>query len=264
MANYTAKDIATLRQMTGAGMLDCRNALDEADGDIEKAAQILREKGLSGAAKRSDRDASEGAVSAVRSGDAAAIVELRCETDFVAKSGEFVALADELAALVAAKGEDATSELNGEIERLQTTLKENISVGRVRRLVADHGQVVDTYVHRQNDRGVNAVALVLDGGSEALAHDLAVHIAFTKPTYLSRDEVPEDEVAAERATLETISRNEGKPEAALPKIVEGRMTGWFKERVLLEQGYVRDEKQTILAMLGSASIVAFAQVVIGA
>ena len=264
MANYTAKDIATLRQMTGAGMLDCRNALDEADGDIEKAAQILREKGLSGAAKRSDRDASEGAVSAVRSGDAAAIVELRCETDFVAKSGEFVALADELAALVAAKGEDATSELNGEIERLQTTLKENISVGRVRRLVADHGQVVDTYVHRQNDRGVNAVALVLDGGSEALAHDLAVHIAFTKPTYLSRDEVPEDEVAAERATLETISRNEGKPEAALPKIVEGRMTGWFKERVLLEQGYVRDEKQTISAMLGSARIVAFAQVVIGA
>jgi len=264
VANYTAKDIATLRQMTGAGMLDCRNALDEADGDIEKAAQILREKGLSGAAKRSDRDASEGAVSAVRSGDAAAIVELRCETDFVAKSGEFVALADELAALVAAKGEDATSELNGEIERLQTTLKENISVGRVRRLVADHGQVVDTYVHRQNDRGVNAVALVLDGGSEALAHDLAVHIAFTKPTYLSRDEVPEDEVAAERATLETISRNEGKPEAALPKIVEGRMTGWFKERVLLEQGYVRDEKQTISAMLGSASIVAFAQVVIGA
>ena len=264
MANYTAKDIATLRQMTGAGMLDCRNALDEADGDIEKAAQILREKGLSGAAKRSDRDASEGAVSAVRSGDAAAIVELRCETDFVAKSGEFVALADELAALVAAKGEDATSELNGEIERLQTTLKENISVGRVRRLVAEHGQVVDTYVHRQNDRGVNAVALVLDGGSEALAHDLAVHIAFTKPTYLSRDEVPEDEVAAERATLETISRNEGKPEAALPKIVEGRMTGWFKERVLLEQGYVRDEKQTISAMLGSASIVAFAQVVIGA
>jgi len=264
VANYTAKDIATLRQMTGAGMLDCRNALDEADGDIEKAAQILREKGLSGAAKRSDRDASEGAVSAVRSGDAAAIVELRCETDFVAKSGEFVALADELAALVAAKGEDATSELDGEIERLQTTLKENISVGRVRRLVADHGQVVDTYVHRQNDRGVNAVALVLDGGSEALAHDLAVHIAFTKPTYLSRDEVPEDEVAAERATLETISRNEGKPEAALPKIVEGRMTGWFKERVLLEQGYVRDEKQTISAMLGSARIVAFAQVVIGA
>ena len=144
MPKYSAKDIATLRQMTGAGMLDCKNALEEADGDIEKAAQILREKGLAGAAKRSDRGASEGAVAAVRSGDAAAVVELRCETDFVAKSGEFVALADELAALVAAKGEDATSELEGEIERLRTTLKENISVGRVRRLVAEPGQVVDT------------------------------------------------------------------------------------------------------------------------
>ena len=137
-------------------------------------------------------------------------------------------------------------------------------MGEVRRLVAEPGQVVDTYVHRQQDRGVNAVAVVLDGGSEELAHEIAVHIAFTKPTYLSRDEVPEDEVAAERATLEKISRNEGKPEAALEKIVEGRLTGWFKERVLLEQSYVRDDKQTIAAMLGSAHIVAFAQVVIGA
>jgi elongation factor Ts len=105
---------------------------------------------------------------------------------------------------------------------------------------------------------------VLEGGSDELAHDLAVHIAFTRPTYLSRDEVPEDEVDAERATLETISRNEGKPEAALEKIVEGRLTGWFKERVLLDQAYVRDEKQTITALLGSARIVAFAQVVVGA
>ncbi|HEX3333187.1 MAG TPA: translation elongation factor Ts [Acidimicrobiales bacterium] len=264
MANFTAKDVATLRQMTGAGLLDCRNALEEADGDIDKAAQILREKGLAGAAKRSDREAAEGAVAAVRSGDAAAIVELRCETDFVAKSDEFVALDDELAALVAAKGEEAVGELDEEIERLRTTLKENISVGRVRRLVAESGQVVDTYVHRQNDRGVNAVAIVLEGGSEELAHDIAVHVAFTKPAYLSRDEVPADEVATERATLETISRNEGKPEAALEKIVEGRLTGWFKDRVLLEQGYVRDEKQTIASMLGSARIVAFAQVVIGA
>ncbi len=264
MAKYTTKDVATLRQITGAGLLDCRNALEETDGDIEKAAQLLREQGKAGVAKRSDRAASEGAVAAVRSGDAAAVVELRCETDFVAKSGEFVALADELAALVAAKGEEAVGELDEEIDRLRTTLKENISVGEVRRLVAESGQVVDTYVHRQNDRGVNAVAIVLDGGSEDLAHDIAVHIAFTKPAYLSRDDVPADEVAAERATLETISRNEGKPEAALQKIVEGRLTGWFKERVLLDQPYVRDDKKTIAEMLGSARIVAFAQVVIGA
>jgi elongation factor Ts len=246
VANYTAKDVAALRQMTGAGMLDCKNALEEAGGDVDKAAQILREKGLAGAAKRSDREAAEGAVAVARSGDAGAVVELRCETDFVAK------------------GEDATAELNDEIDRLRATLKENISVGRVRRLTAGSGQVLDTYLHRQAGRGVNAVALVLDGGSEELAHDIAVHIAFTKPTYLSRDEVPEADVTAERATLETISRNEGKPDAALEKIVEGRLSGWFKERVLLDQAYVRDEKQTITALLGSASIVAFAQVVIGA
>ncbi len=264
MANYTAKDVATLRQMTGAGMLDCKNALEEADGDLERAAQLLREKGLAGAAKRSDREAAEGAVAAVRSGDAAAVVELRCETDFVAKSAEFVALADELAALVAAKGEEAASEMDPEIDRLRSTLKENISVGRVRRLVAETGQVVDTYLHQQAGRGVNAVAVVIEGGSEELAHDIAVHIAFTKPAYLSRDEVPADEVATERATLETISRNEGKPDAALEKIVDGRMNGWYKERVLLDQNYVRDEKQTIAAMLGAARIVSFAQVVIGA
>jgi elongation factor Ts len=264
VADYTAKDVSALRQMTGAGMLDCKNALEECAGDMEEAAKLLRMKGLAGAAKRSDREASEGAVAAARSGDAAAVVELRCETDFVAKADEFVALADELATLVAAKGEEATGEVADEIDRLRATLKENISVGRVRRLVAEAGQVLDTYVHQQAGRGVNAVAVVLEGGSEELAHDIAVHIAFTKPAYLSRDEVPETEAAAERTTLEQISRNEGKPEAALDKIVEGRMTGWFKERVLLDQSYVRDEKQTIAGMLGSARIVSFAQVVIGA
>src|SRR6202034_4293573 len=204
-----------------------------------------------------------GAVTAVRAGDAAAVVELRCETDFVAKADEFVKLTDELAALVAAKGEDAVSELGDAIDGLRATLKENISIGRVRRLVAEPGQIIDTYLHLQAGRGVNAVAVVIEGGTEELAHDIAVHIAFTKPTYLSRDEVPEADVAAERATVAEISRNEGKPEAAMEKIVDGRMNGWFKERVLLDQSYVKDEKQTIAGMLGDARIVAFAQVVIG-
>jgi elongation factor Ts len=264
VADFTAKDVQRLRQMTGAGMLDSKKALEETGGEMEEAAKYLRVKGLAGAAKRDERAASEGAVAAVRSGDAAAVVELRCETDFVAKSDEFVALTDELAALVAAKGEEAAGELDNEVERLRSTLKENISVGRVRRLVAQPGQVVDTYLHQQSGRGVNAVAVVLDGGSEELAHDIAVHIAFTKPAYLSRDEVPEADIEAERATVEEIARNEGKPEAAMQKIVEGRMNGWFKERVLLDQSFVRDEKQTIAGMLGSARIVAFAQVVIGA
>jgi elongation factor Ts len=264
VATYTAKDVSSLRQMTGAGILDCKQALEDCGGDLEEAAKALRMKGLAGAAKRSDREASEGAVAVARSGDAAAIVELRCETDFVAKADEFVALADELAALVAGKGEEATGEMNEEIDRLRATLKENISVGRVVRLDAEPGQVIDTYLHQQAGRGVNGVVVVLEGGSEELAHDVAVHIAFTKPTYLNRDEVPEADVAAERATVAEISRNEGKPEAAMEKIVEGRMNGWFKERVLLDQSYVRDEKQTIAGMLGSGRIVAFAQVVIGA
>jgi elongation factor Ts len=261
--DFTAKDVQRLRQVSGAGMLDAKKALEECGGDFDEALQYLRIHGLAGAAKREGREASQGAVAAVRSGDAAAVVELRCETDFVAKADEFVALADELAALVAAKGEDAASELNDEIDRLRTTLKENISIGRVHRLLAETGQVVDTYLHQQAGRGVNAVAVVLDGGDDELAHNIAVHIAFTKPAYLSRDDVPEADVAAERATVTEISRNEGKPEAALDKIVDGRMNGWFKDRVLLDQSYVKDEKQTITGMLGSARIVAFAQVVIG-
>jgi elongation factor Ts len=264
MPEFTAKDVQRLRQESGAGMLDAKKALEETGGNFDDAMQYLRIHGQAGAAKREDRDASQGAVTAVRSNNAAAVVELRCETDFVAKADEFVALTDELGALVAAKGVDAAQELNEEIDRLRISLKENISIGRVYQLVAEDGQVVDTYLHQQAGRGVNAVAVILDGGSEELAHDLAVHIAFTKPPYLSRDDVPEAEITAERATVEEISRNEGKPEAALPKIVDGRMNGWFKERVLLDQSYVKDEKQTIAAMLGSAKIVAFAQVVIGA
>ncbi len=263
MAEFTAKDIQALRQSTGVGMLDAKRALEENGGDREAATQWLRVQGLAGAAKRDDRQASQGAVAVVRQDGVAAIVELRCETDFVAKSPEFVSLADELAALVVAKGEGAAAERTDEVDRLRTTLKENISIGRVTRVETQPDEVLDTYLHVQAGRGVNGVVIVVRGGSQELAPDLAVHIAFAKPTYLRREDVPEAEVAAERATVEEISRNEGKPEAALPKIVEGRMNGWFKERCLLEQAYVRDEKQTVAGLLGSAEIVRFAQVVIG-
>jgi elongation factor Ts len=263
VANFTAKDVQRLRQETGAGMMDAKHALEESDGDMEAAGQWLREHGLSQIAKREDREASQGAVAVVKDNDVAALVELRCETDFVAKSAEFVAVADDLAALVAAKGEDAIAQRKDEVERLATTLKENISVGRVFRLEAKDDEVVDTYLHQQSGRGVNAVAVVVRGGSPELAHEVALTAAFSRPTYVRREEVPESEVEAERQTLEALSRNEGKPEAALPKIVEGRLNGWFKERVLLDQPSAHDDKQTVAAMLGSADIVAFAQVVIG-
>jgi elongation factor Ts len=249
--------------MTGVGMLDARNALVETGGDIDKAVTVLREKGLASQAKRADRDASEGAVAIGRAGQVASIVQLRSETDFVAKSEQFVAFASTLADLVAAEGEAALDTKADEIDTLKITLKENISVGRVVRIEAPADGVVDSYLHLQAGRGVNAVVVALEGGTEALAHDIAAHIAFARPLYLSRDDVPEDEVAAERATVERIARNEGKPEANLGKIVEGRLNGWYKERVLLDQPYVKDEKQTIAKLLGSASVTAFAQVVVG-
>ncbi|MFI5036448.1 MAG: translation elongation factor Ts [Acidimicrobiales bacterium] len=259
----TAKDVQALRQSTGVGMMDAKKALEANGGDMAAATQWLRVQGLASAAKRAGRPAGEGAVAAVRDGNAAAIVEMRCETDFVAKSEEFVSLVDEISARVAAEGEGAVAAFTERVETLLTTLKENISIGRVVRLVAGEGEVVETYVHQQAGRGVIAVAVVARDASAEVAHDVAVHIAFAKPLYLTREEAPADEVAAERATVEEISRNEGKPEAALPKIIEGRLNGWFKERVLLEQPYAKDDKQTIAQFLGAATIVAFALVVVG-
>jgi elongation factor Ts len=244
-------------------MMDAKKALEANDGDMQAATQWLRVQGLASAAKRADREAGEGAVAVVRNGNVAAIVEMRCETDFVAKSDDFVSLVDEIAARVCAEGEGATSQFQENIEVMLTTLKENISLGRVYRLEAGEGEVVDTYIHQQAGRGVNAVAVVVKGGAEELAHEIAVHIAFAKPLFLKREDVPAEEIAAERKTIEEISRNEGKPEAALPKIIEGRLNGWFKERVLLEQPYVKDEKQSVQQFLSGASITAFAQVVIG-
>ncbi len=264
MPSFTAKDVQALRQATGAGMMDCKRALEEADGDQEAAKRWLREQGLAGAAKRSDREASQGAVALAVSGGSAAIVELRCETDFVAKADGFVSLVDELAQLAAAKGEAAVAERAEAVDDLKTTLKENISVGRVVRFEVAGGSVVGSYLHIQAGRGVNAVLVELAGGSEELAHDLAVHVAFARPAYLRREDVPSAEVDEERATVEQISRNEGKPEAALPKIIEGRMNGWFRERCLVEQPYVKDEKRSVADVLGGAEIVRFAQVVIGA
>jgi elongation factor Ts len=263
MPDFTAKDVQRLRQATGAGMMDAKRALTEASGDFEAAAKWLREKGLGKAAERSGRENTQGAVAVAAADGVASIVELRCETDFVAKSDAFVAAAQQLADAVVADGEGAVSGQADAVDDLRITLKENIEVGQVVRLEAGEGNVLDTYLHKQDGRGVNAVAVELAGGDQDLAHDVAVHIAFTKPRYLRREEVPDDEVDAERLTLEALSRQEGKPEAALPKIVEGRLGGWYKERVLLDQAWVRDEKRSITDLLGGAEIVRFAQVYIG-
>jgi elongation factor Ts len=263
MPEFTAKDVQALRQSTGAGMMDAKKALQENGGDPEAAAKWLREKGLAKSAAREDRDNSQGTVAVSLVDGAAAIAQLKCETDFVAKSDQFSDLVQEIATIVAIEGEEAASKKSEAIDDLKVVLKENIELGEVVRFEAGEGHVIDTYVHRQDGRGVLGVIVELDGGTTDLAHDIAVHIAFTKPKYLTNDEVPEADVAAERETLAAITRAEGKPEQAIDKIVEGRLGAWFKDQVLIDQPYVKDDKQTIAQLLGGASIVRFAQVSIG-
>ncbi|MBA3288853.1 MAG: translation elongation factor Ts [Acidimicrobiia bacterium] len=260
---FTAKDVQGLRRATGAGMMDAKKALEATDGDVEAATQWLREQGLAASAKRRERENAQGVVALVVVDQVGAIVELKCETDFVAASEHFKREASDLAHLVAAKGLDAAADRSGRVDDLKITLKENVELGRVARLEAQDGQVIDSYLHVQGGRGVNAVLVVLDDGTTELAHEVAVHVAFARPKYLSRDQVPQAEIDAERATLETITRNEGKPEQAIAKIVDGRLGGYFKTVVLLDQPYAKDDKQTIAQLLGGATVVDFAQVEIG-
>jgi len=261
--SFTAQDVKALREASGAGMMDCKKALQENDGDMEAARTWLREKGLAASAKREDRDATQGVVALHLDGNVGAIVELKSETDFVAGSDQFKAEAQALAELVAAKGVDAVAERAAELEELKVTLKENIGLGGVKRIEGAEGSELGSYQHNQGGRGVNAVLVEVAEGSSELAHDIAVHIAFARPSYLSREDIPADVITAERATLETITRNEGKPEQAIDKIVEGRIQGFFKDVALLDQPYAKDDKQSVSQFIGGASIVQFAQVEIG-
>jgi elongation factor Ts len=244
-------------------MMDCKKALEESAGDVEAAKKWLREKGLSATAKRADRENTQGVVALSIECPLAAVVKLKCETDFVAASEQFVAEADELAKLVRTKGVAAVGERAKQLEDLQILLKEKIELGEVVRFEAAAGNIMDSYLHLQGGRGVNVVLVEMSGASEELAHDIAVHIAFARPKYLTRDEVPAEVVAAERATLEVATRNEGKPEAAIAKIVDGKLNGFFKDLCLLEQPYAKDDKKSVKQVIGSASIVRFTQVEIG-
>ena len=261
--SYTAKDVASLRATTGAGMMDCKKALEENGGDIEAAKQWLREKGLSASAKRDDRENVQGVVAIGITGGTGAIVKLKCETDFVASSDGFKDAAATLLKAVIADGEGAIEKNAALVDDLKISLKEKIEVGDVVRFEAAAGNVLDIYEHVQGGRGVNGVLVEMSGATQELAHDVAVHIAFARPKYLTRDEVPADVLEKERQTLETITRNEGKPEQAVAKIVEGRIGGFYKDVCLLEQPYAKDDKISIEKLIGSAKIVRFAQVEIG-
>ena len=262
MAEITAQEVKRLRDATGAGMMDCKKALIESDGDFEKAVEALRKKGLAKAAERADRENREGAVALATSGDRAALVQLKSETDFTAKNNGFLALVQKLADAVLSDGESAVDGLGAAIEDLKLVTKENIEVGRVVRFEAAPGNALDTYVHVQDGRGVNAVIIEGSGIDQGTLHEIALHIAFAKPIALTRDEVPADLAERERATLLEITKSEGKPEAAWDKIVDGRVAAWYKERVLLDQG-IFGEKETVRDKIGKGSIVRFAQAYIG-
>ncbi len=260
--SITAKDVKALRDATGAGMMDAKRALTDCDGDMEAATQLLREKGLAKAAARSDRDNDEGTIALAVDANTAALVQIKTETDFSAKNTAVTGLATKLAEAVLSSGENAVGAHQSEIEDLQVTIKENIAVGAVHRIEAADGNTLDTYLHVQDGRGVNAVVVEGSGVSADDLHQVALHIAFAKPSYLSADEVPEDEVAKERESLLEITKAEGKPEQAWDKIVDGRMRGWLGDRVLLEQG-LHGDKTAVKDSLGGGSVARFVQVVIG-
>ncbi|MFE7709856.1 translation elongation factor Ts [Streptomyces sp. NPDC057486] len=266
MANYTAADVKKLRELTGAGMMDCKKALDEADGIVDKAVEALRIKGQKGVAKREGRSAENGAVVSLISEDktSGVLLELKCETDFVAKGEKFLAVADALAAHVAATSPaDLATLLASEIEAGKTVQayvdEANANLGE--KIVLDRfaqftGGYVAAYMHRtMPDLPPQVGVLVeLDKENAEVAKDVAQHIAAFAPKYLNREEVPAETVENERRVAEATSREEGKPEAALPKIVEGRVNGFFKDVVVLEQAFAKDNKKSVQKVLDEAGV----------
>lgn len=262
MANYTAADIKALRERTGAGMLDVKKALDEADGNAEKALEIIRIKGLKGVSKREGNATSEGLVAlvveSVDGGEVGTLVELNSETDFVAKSDAFIALADRVLAAVAASGAteveaalaaDADGETVAELVASNAaTLGEKIVLRRVARVSAPK---VTSYLHRTSKDLPPSIGVLVgtDAAGAVVGKDIAQHIAAIAPSFLSREDVPAETVANERRIAEETSRNEGKPEAALPKIIEGRLGGFFKDVVLLDQPLAKDPKKSVAKTL---------------
>ena len=276
MANFSAADVKRLRDLSGAGFVDCKNALTEADGNIDEAIEILRKKGVKDAGKRADRTAANGLVTSLLDGNKAGVlVELNCETDFVAKNEQFQQLAAKIAqAALENKVADRLALLTTEtadrksveqlIEEASAAIKEKIELGRYARL---DGGYVTTYLHR-SDRDLPptlGVLVQLDAANEAGAKDLAQQIAATPAQYVTRDEVPAEVVAKERLIAEEITREEGKPEQAIPKIVDGRVNAFFKDIVLTEQASVKDPKQSIKSVLaaGQVNVLAFARFRVG-
>jgi elongation factor Ts len=258
MANYSAADVKRIRDLTGSGMMDCKKALEESDGDFDRAVELLRIKGAKDVGKRAERTTANGLVAA----EGGVMIELNCETDFVAKGADFQGLANRIVAeavrirpadadalgqarLGSGTVEDAVQDISAKIgEKLQ-----------LRRAVSFDGEVA-TYLHRRASDLPPAVGVMVeyDGAAPETARAVAMQVAAMKPRYVTRDEIPADVLANERRIAEETAREEGKPEQALPKIVEGRLNGFFKDTVLLEQSFVQDSKKTVRAFLDETGV----------
>ncbi|RTE49476.1 translation elongation factor Ts [Actinobaculum sp. 352] len=279
MANFTAADIKALRDKTGAGMLDVKNALTEADGDAAKAEEIIRVKGLKSVSKREGRTASNGLVaSAVRdtdSGQRGVLVEVNAETDFVAKNEKFIAMAEEiLEAAVVSEATDVETLLaaslgegtvKDRIEGMIAIIGEKLEVSHISVLEGEH---VEAYMHRTNPDLPPQVGVLVatDAAGAPIAHDIAVHVAALSPSYLDRESVPAEVVESEKRIATETTIAEGKPEKAVPKIVEGRMNGFYKSAVLLEQGYARDPKTPVSEVVkqSGGKVTGFVRIRVGA
>ena len=263
MANFSLEDVKTLRERLGTGMVDTKNALVEADGDMDKAIEILRLKGAKGNAKRADRSTSEGLVAAAQNGNTVTIIELACETDFVAKGDKFVALSEKVLDAVVAAGAGTVEAANAAPVDGKTVADvindEAAIIGEkieVRRVAALTGETFAIYLHKTSqDLPPQVGVVVAYTGSDAdTARSIAQHISFADPQYLSREDIPAAEIEKERQIVTEISRNEGKPEAQLEKIVDGRITAFVKQIALLEQEYARDNKFKVAQVLDNAGI----------
>ena len=275
MANFTAADVKALREQTGAGMMDVKKALTEANGDAEKALEIIRLKGLKSLSKREGRQASAGLLAAQTDGTVGVLVEVNSETDFVAKNQKFIDFSNEvLAAAVASKAADLDALLaapmgegtvKDRLDAFAAIIGEKLQVGRIVRV---EGENVDLYLHQTNPDLPPQVGVfvVTDTAGKAVAHDIAMHVAADMPAYLDRDSVPADVLDKERATLEKITLEEGKPANIVPKIVEGRLNAFFKDNCLVDQAFARDPSKSVGQVLkeAGATVTNFVRVHVGA
>ena len=275
MANFTAADVKALREQTGAGMMDVKKALTEADGDAEKALEIIRLKGLKSLSKREGRQASAGLLAAQTDGTVGVLVEVNSETDFVAKNQKFIDFSNEvLAAAVASGAADLDALLaapmgegtvKDRLDAFAAVIGEKLQVGRIVRV---EGENVDLYLHQTNPDLPPQVGVfvVTDAAGKSVAHDIAMHVAAYMPAYLDRDSVPADVLEKERATLEKITLEEGKPAHIVPKIVEGRLNAFFKDNCLVDQAFARDPSKSVAQVLkeAGATVTNFVRVHVGA